>query len=218
MEKTKIKQKAGVIVAAFIMLATVIVTTSTAQAKINELTIVRNVDIESISCHMTFTMNTPPQGMQVTINQPEPEETNDSEGGGGKASIFLLYANRFVDENQRLHLDGFLTNEIIWFNNQYHSSDITGYLEFWYTDNGTQMYYTSPMHVHTNWWGVGLIIIPFIIGITFPNHDKYEVQNIHVELFRTVDDFPTEHHERFFSEYIIEYMPILAIVNKTKAT
>jgi len=119
--------------------------------------------------------------------------------------LFFIHANRFQTDTGRHKLDGWALQEIVWFNGYDHCAVAEGYMEFWYTnlETGEDLYHYSDYTLTSTWGGFALLVIGLKVTISFPDHDKYDVEKIHVYTERVVDDFETEYYNKVFYEYII---------------
>ena len=144
-----------------------------------------------------------PEGMEVIMLEPISVPTNNPQGGGWKASLFAIYSHRYLTEDMRLKLDGWCVFDIVWFNGYDHVAIVEGYMEFWYTDYGEELYWHTPFTIHTTWGGFAFNMVWNEIRIRFPEHERYEVEKIHIYAERNVDNFDTEYYNEVYYEYVI---------------
>jgi len=61
----------------------------------------------------------------------------------------------------------------------------------------------------STWGGFALNIVYTELTLSFPDHERFEVQKIHVYAERVVDNFETEYYNEVYREYIINPVPVV---------
>ena len=167
-----------------------------------------NPDLEmatqgSISVSHTIEQNFIP-GLSVQYAPPHQESSGDDlpSGGGGKASV-LIIRGLYYFAWPRFWLEGTSIMEWCWFDGNSHESDTEGYIEVW-LDNDDHPYGVGDFTLHSEWWGgPALWAMGYGYEITWPDHDTYPVLKIHVHAERTVDNYPTEVHDKWFYRHLL---------------
>jgi hypothetical protein len=148
--------------------------------------------------------NQPPSWAQIIYSDSFQQQTNGSQSGGGKASIYTIEALRYLDQNFRLRLFGTICIEAVFFDGGDHHATNIGFVELWCDVNGTPAYGRVNFTIQHHWWG-GPMLQPSVSGfyVVCPDRVHVVVNKIHVYVQRTVDNFYPDFYNKVFNKYII---------------